>query len=61
MSPRMRVLIREFAKAFLDGRDPFNHDFLIKHNVNSAELAALEDFIGGVLMMYLQQSGGVPE
>lgn len=60
MTPRMKHLIHVFAKAFFDGVDPFNHDFLVKQGVNSAELVALKEFMGSILMMYLKQSGGIP-
>jgi hypothetical protein len=60
MNPRMRELILIFSKALLDGQDPFRQEFLIMHNVDAAELVALRDFIGSLLMLYLRQSGGEP-
>jgi hypothetical protein len=59
MSPRMRYLIHEFAKAYLDGRDPFSLEFLQEHKVTADECISMEEFIGSVLMMYIQQSGGI--
>jgi hypothetical protein len=61
MTPRIRFLIHEFAKAFRDGQDPFKDDFLRAKKVNSAELVALREFAGNVFMIYLKQSGGVPD
>lgn len=60
MTPRLRRLVYEFAKAYLDGIDPFSLDFLSKHRVTADEVIDMEEFIGSVLMMYIQQSGGVP-
>lgn len=61
MTPRLRHLIHEYSKAYLDGRDPFSLEFLQEHKVTADEVIDMEEFIGSVLMLYLKQSGGVPD
>lgn len=57
MTQRLRFLIREFANELFAGGNPFDQNFLVKQNVDAAELVALKGLIGSIFMYYLQQAG----
>lgn len=51
---RSADLLREAAVAFQDGRDPFSGDWLFTHAVTSDECMWLSNYIGVLLLGFLQ-------
>lgn len=60
LSARQRLLLREASKTMHSGGSPFDHEFLVSHDVTYDEVMEMADLIATVLVEFLEMGRDTP-